>query len=119
MRQGQVVCYINPGDTDNFMEILIPQYNFGKVKPGQQVLLRFPAYPYQEFGTVKGVVEFISTTPSDSGYLAKVCLPQGLVTNYKKQLRYNTGLSAQADIITEDMNLLQRLFNNLRKNISQ
>lgn len=119
LRQGQVVCYINPGDTDNYMEILIPQYNFGKVRPGQQVLLKFPAYPYQEFGTVKGVVEFISTTPSDSGYLAKVSLPNGLVTNYKKQLRYNTGLSAQADIITEDMNLLQRLFNNLRKNISQ
>ncbi len=119
LRQGEIACYINPGNTNYYVEALIPQYNFGKIKTGQIVLLKFPAYPYQEFGSVKGTIEFINATPSDSGYLAKVSLPNGLLTNYKKQVRYNAGLTAEADIITENMNLLQRLFYNLRKNISQ
>lgn len=119
LRQGQTICYINPGNTDYYIEVLIPQYNFGKIKTSQKVLLKFPAYPYQEFGSVKGTIDIINTTPTDSGFLAKVTMPEGLVTNYKKSIQYRTGLSVQAEIITENMNLLQRLFYNLRKNISQ
>ena len=119
LKPGQIICYVNPGNTNYYVEALIQQYNFGKVKKGQQVLLKFPAYPYHEFGTVKGVVELINATPSDSGYLAKVSLPEGLITNYKKQLRYNDRLPVQADIITENLNLLQRVFYNFRKNMSQ
>ncbi|WP_276500037.1 hypothetical protein [Terrimonas pollutisoli] len=114
-----VTDHINPGNTNYYVEALIQQYIFGKVKKGQQVLLKFPAYTCHEFGTGKGVVELINATPSDSGYLAKVSLQGGLITNYKKQLRYNDKLPVQADIITENLNLLQRVFYNLRKNISR
>ena len=114
VKAGQSVCFINPGNSTFYAEVLIPQYNFGKVYPGQEVLLKFPAYPAQEFGSVKGRIEFISTLPTDSGYLAKVLLPDGLQTNYKKQLTYRTGFSFQAEIITERKSLLARLFDNLR-----
>ncbi len=53
VKAGQPVCYINPGNTDYYVEAVIPQYNFGKADTGQQVLLKFQAYPYQEFGSVK------------------------------------------------------------------
>jgi hypothetical protein len=36
------------------------------------------------------------------------------ITNYKRQLHYTEGLSAQAEIITEDLQLSDRLFNDLR-----
>ena len=116
LKAGQLICYINPGNSDYYIETLVPQYNFGKIKTGQEVLLKFQAYPYQEFGSVKGKIEFINSIPTDSGYLAKVSLPQGLVTNYKKIIKYRTGLTVQADIITENMRMLQRLFYNFRKN---
>ena len=118
LRQGQVICFINPGNSNYYVEAVIPQYNFGKVKTGQEVLLKFQAYPYQEFGSVKGRIEFISTAPSDSGYLAKILLPQGLVTNYKKQLQYRTGLSMQADIITDKRRLLERFFSSFRSKLN-
>jgi multidrug efflux pump subunit AcrA (membrane-fusion protein) len=114
LRQGQVICFINPGNSNYYVEALIPQYNFGKVKNGQDVLLKFQAYPYQEFGSVKGRIEFISNAPSDSGYLAKVILPEGLVTNYKRPVQYRTGLSMQADIITDKRRLLERFFSSFR-----
>ena len=118
LRQGQIICFINPGNSNYYIEALIPQYNFGKVKTGQEVLLKFQAYPYQEFGSVKGRIEFISNAPSDSGYLAKVTLPEGLVTNYKRVVQYRTGLSMQADIITDNKRLLERFFCSFRSKLN-
>lgn len=118
LRHGQTICFINPGNSNYYVEALIPQYNFGKVKTGQEVQLKFQAYPYQEFGSVKGSIDFISTAPSDSGYLAKISLPNGLVTNYKKQLHYHTGLSIQAAIITDKRRLLERFFSSFRSKMN-
>ena len=114
LQNNQTVCFINPGNTQYFAEVYIPQSNFGKIKQGQKVLLKLPAYPYQQFGSVTGKLDFISAIPTDTGYLAKVLLPNGLQTNYKKQVQYHEGLSAQAEIITEDLKLSERLLNQLR-----
>jgi len=110
LKAGQKLFYVLPNNTGYFIEMLIPQYNFGKVKEGQKVLLKFQAYPYQQYGSVEGIIEHINTLPSDSGYLAKVSLPQGLMSNYKKPLQYKFGLFAQAEIITENMRLLERFY---------
>lgn len=114
IKTGQILFYVQPDNTHYFAEMLIPQYNFGKVAKGQEVLLKFQAYPFEQFGTVKGRIDFISSTPTDSGYLAKVTLPDGLTTNYGKPLEYQYGLFAQADIITESRRLIERFYSNIR-----
>jgi len=119
LKAGQLVCYINPENTQYYAEALISQYNFGKIKTGQEVLLKFPAYPWQEFGSVKGKIEFISTVPTDSGYLAKLSLPNGLNTSYKRSIQYRTGLTVQAEIIIADLRLTERFLHTLRKNVSR
>ena len=119
IRSGQALFYIQPNNTNYFVEMLIPQYNFGKVKQGQEVLLKFQAYPYEQFGAVVGKIDYINKLPTDSGYLAKVALPQGLITNYKKELKFRNGLYAEADIVTENMRLLERFYYNLVKQISR
>jgi multidrug efflux pump subunit AcrA (membrane-fusion protein) len=111
---GQTVCFVNPENTEYYARVFIPQTNFGKIKTGEQVLLKLNAYPYREFGIIKAKLNFVSSIPTDSGFVAKVVLLNGLVTNYKKQLHYTEGLSAQAEIITEDLQLSDRLFNELR-----
>ncbi|PXV68999.1 HlyD family secretion protein [Dysgonomonas alginatilytica] len=92
----------------------------GKVKPGQSVNIRFPSFPDNEFGMVKGFVRSISTIPSQNAedknnYVVEIDLPDGLKTTYKKELPYLPEMEAQADIITEDMSLLERFFMPLRK----
>lgn len=119
VKSGQLLFYVQPGNTGFFAEILIPQYNFGKIRPGQTVLLKFQAYPYEQFGSVAGKVDFISSTPVDSGFWARVALPDGLKTSYHKQLPYQYGLIAQADIMTENMNLVQRIYYNMRKQMDR
>ncbi len=117
MKAGQSLFYVQPTNTAYFVEMLVPQYNFGKVKQGQDLLLKFQAYPYEQYGAVVGNIASINTAPTDSGYLAKVVLPNGLTTNYKKVLQYHNNLTAQADIITENMRLLERFYYNIAKQI--
>ncbi|HEY5462603.1 MAG TPA: HlyD family efflux transporter periplasmic adaptor subunit [Hanamia sp.] len=115
MKAGQLLFYVQPENTSYYVETLIPQYNSGKVKKGQKVLLKFQAYPFEQFGAVLGKIDYIKTVPADSGYLAKIILPQGLITNYKRRLQYRNGMIAEADIITQDMRLMDRLYNNAKK----
>ncbi len=119
LQNNQIICFINPGNSQYYAEIFIPQTNFGKIQIGQEVLLKFPAYPFQEYGSVKGKIDFISNIGTDSGYLAKVVLPQGLNTNYNKQVQYRDGLLAQGEIITKDMRLLQRFYQNIIKQVKR
>ena len=115
LQNNQTICFINPENTQYYAEIYIPQTNFGKVKTGQEVLLKFPSYPFQEYGSVKGFIAFISNINTDSGYLAKVTLPNGLKTSYKKQVQFRDGLQAQGEIITQNMRLIQRFYQNITK----
>jgi len=119
LKSNQTVCFINTGNTSYYAEITIPQSNFGKVKTGQEVLLKFNAYPDVEFGSVIGRVDFISGIPTDSGYMARISLPYGLITNYKTNIQYRDGLTANAAIITADMRLLQKFYYNIYKQIKR
>lgn len=110
---NRTVCYINPNNTEYYSEIFIPQTNFAKVTIGQKVLLKLPSYPSHEYGILQGKLNFISDMPTDSGYIAKVILPNGLKTNYNKVIYYKEGLIAQGEIVTRDMRLLQRFYYNL------
>jgi multidrug efflux pump subunit AcrA (membrane-fusion protein) len=119
LQTNQIICFINPENSQYYAEVYIPQSNFGKVKTGQEVLLKFYAYPFQEYGSVKGTIDFISNISTDSGYLAKVILPDGLNTNYKKQIQFRDGLTAQGEIITANMRLLQRFYYNIVKQVAR
>jgi HlyD family secretion protein len=112
---NQELLYVAPQNTAYVGELLIPQHNFGKVRVGQRVLVKFAGYPYAEFGAVRGQVTAISGVPlNDSVFPAQVTLPADLVTTYGKRLTYKTGMAASAEVITEDRRLLEKLFYQLR-----
>jgi HlyD family secretion protein len=115
LQNNQTICFINPSNSEYYAEVFIPQANFGKLKKEQKVLLEFPSYPHQEYGKLEGRLNFISNIPTDSGYLAKVNLTNGLKTNYNRDIQHRDGLTAQAQIVTKDMRLFERFFYNLKK----
>jgi HlyD family secretion protein len=117
LQANQIICFVNPGNAEYYAAIYVPQSNFGKIKLGEDVLLKFPSYPFQEYGAVKGKIDFISNISTDSGYLAKVSLPEGFNTSYKKQIQFRDGLIAKAEIITQNMRLLQRFYYNIVKQV--
>jgi HlyD family secretion protein len=116
---GKILGYINPNGSYYFVEMNLPQKNFGKVFIGQKVQLRFDAYPHNEFGYIKGKITYISNVSSDTGFVAKVELTEGLVTSQKTIIQYNNGLNADALIIIKDLTILDRLIFSLIKNVTR
>jgi HlyD family secretion protein len=115
---GQEVFYIQPENTQFFGELAVSQQSFGKTHVGQRVMVRFNGYPFHEFGSVYGEVDYFSDFPvRDSLFFAKVHFPDGLTTNYGREIIPRNGMTGQAEIITQDMRLLQRVYNNITKEL--
>lgn len=111
LKLQEILFFVMPSGSDLVGEMELPQLNSGKVKIGQKVLIKLNAYPYQEFGLVNGRIISIAEIPLKSDLLlAKVSLPNGLVTTHGKHLPYRVGMSASADILTNDRRLLERIF---------
>jgi hypothetical protein len=114
--QGENVFTIVPEESEELLgKAHLPVYRSGKVKVGQRVIIRFNNFPDQEFGSVEGKVSSISLVPSDESYLLEIDLPNGLLTNYSKKLPVSHEAKAKADIVTEDLRLIERLFMPLKK----
>jgi multidrug resistance efflux pump len=86
----------------------------GKVRTGQRVNIKFANYPYLEYGIVMGKVKSISLVPNDNQYSVEVILPDGMKTNYGKYLPVSQEIQGTAEIITDDISILQRLINPLK-----
>lgn len=92
---------------------LLPIDRSGKVKVGQTVNIRFDNFPETEFGIVKGYVKNISLVPSKdnniSQYVVEIGFSNELKTTYDKVLPFLPKMEGRADIITDDLSLLERI----------
>lgn len=96
-------------------QAVMPIVRSGKVKKGQRVNIKLNNFPYQEYGMLIGQVEEISLTPLNDNYIVKVVLPNDLKTTYRKELPFNQKMKGNAEIITEDLRLIERIFYQFRK----
>jgi multidrug efflux pump subunit AcrA (membrane-fusion protein) len=116
VRAGQELFFVDAGTGQWLGEIQIPQNNFGRVREGQRVLIKFAGFPFEEFGAIEGRIASIAKIASGENghFFATVDMPDGLTTNFGKTLIYHTGMRASAEIITEELRLIERLFYRLR-----
>jgi HlyD family secretion protein len=94
--------------------LIIPFEGAGKVKPGQRVNIKLDGYSYMEFGMVEGIIQSISSGYNDTGYPALAELPNGPTTSYGIKIQFDKELQGTAEITTEDLSLLQRLFSPIK-----
>lgn len=122
---GNIVFNIVPTNQGEIIgKALLPTERSGKVRKGQKVNIRFSNYPDKEFGIVKGTVKNISLISVVDGqnvksYMVDIQLPNGLRTSYDKELPFLPEMEGQADIITEDISLLERFLMPIRKVITE
>jgi len=119
LKTGEEIMIVVPESEGYFGEMWVGQYNFGKIRQGQEIIVKFEGYPFQEFGTVKGRIWQISEMPKDSATLIRVSFPDGLLTNSGKTLPFKYGMKAAGDIVTEDLRLLERFFYDIRKTLKR
>lgn len=116
---GEIVFTVVPSKPQKIIgRVKLPVSGSGKVKTGQQVLIRLENFPYTEFGMLEGKTESISLIPENTQegafYTVAVSLSHGLTTNYNKQLPFNQEMQGSAEIITEELSLFERLINPIK-----
>ncbi|MEA2106728.1 MAG: HlyD family efflux transporter periplasmic adaptor subunit [Bacteroidota bacterium] len=115
VKAGETVMTIIPEDEGDIIgKVQLTFQGAGKVKPGQQANIQFANYPYMEFGMVKGTVQSISLAPNNNFYTAEIELPNGLTTFYGIELDFKQQMTGKAEIVTEDIRLLERIVRPLR-----
>ena len=113
-------------------QLFAPSRAIGFVHPGQRVLLRYQAYPYQKYGSYVGMVSSVSRTaisPSEmtqqlSGltslhagneplYRITVALERQTATAYGQAIALQPGMQLEADVMIETRSLIEWVFDPL------
>jgi membrane fusion protein len=109
-----------------------PSRAIGFVRPGQRVLLRYQAFPYQKFGHHEGVVVSVSRSAVNPAELTQqlagltslyqanepvyrivVSLGSQTVTAYGEQLPLQPGMQLEASVLIEKRPLIEWVFDPL------
>lgn len=122
VQAGQPLLSVLPGDGTLEAELLVPSRAIGFIEPGDSVLLRYQAYPYQKFGHHPGRVARISRStvnagaPAGSGsgaatpepfYRISVALDRQTITAYGKPEMLKPGMLLDADVLGEKRTLIE------------
>jgi HlyD family secretion protein len=115
VKSGDPLFSITPDDIGEIQaRMVIPFEGAGKVKSGQHVNIKLDGYSYMEFGMIEGIVISISSGYSEKGFPSIVHLSKGTTTSYGIKIPFERELTGTAEITTEDLWLLQRLFSPLK-----
>ena len=123
VQAGMPLLSVIPEDNNYKAIITLTSQGYGKIKIGQTVNIKLDNYPYAEYGQLKGEITNISSLPSYENeenipqYLATVLLVNGLKTTYHRTIEYKPEMVGIGEVVTEDLRILDRVFNQFRKNI--
>ena len=100
-------------------ELAIPPRAIGFIKPGQRVNLALDSFPYQQFGTLRGVVKTVARSAVnqqgaggviETFFPVTVDLTDDHVWAYGQRQRLLAGMTLTARVKVETQSLLQWLF---------
>lgn len=113
----QSVLALLPLDSELRAELLVPSAAIGFIAPGQDVKLRFDAFPYQKFGMQPARVEAVMDTPEPRHggegaalqYRALARLQRQSVLAYGVAQPLRAGMQFTADVQVDERSLLEWL----------
>jgi len=107
-------------------QLFVPTSAIGFVKPGQEVFMRYRAFPYQKFGHYKGIISTVSRstltpgvvspqvrsvsqidTANEGLYSITVKLPSQSALAYGEEIALQPGMQLDADILIERRRLIE------------
>lgn len=121
INNGSLLLSVIPEKSQLEVELLLPTYSAGFVRVGDEVRVRYEAFPFQKFGIAKGTVSTIDKAlvlPSESMfpidiqeavYRVRVKIDKQYVLAYGKKIAIKSGMLVEADIIQETRTLFQRI----------
>ncbi|MGH2506800.1 MAG: HlyD family secretion protein [Ktedonobacteraceae bacterium] len=123
---GQALLSLLPRGSELEAQLIIPTGAIGFVHVGEPVLLRYSAFPYQQFGLYRANLTSVSRsiiTPgelslpvniNESYYLASATLEKSYVLAYGQRMPLSAGMTLNADIVLNRERLYQWIFSPLK-----
>src|SRR5690606_22867385 len=116
VQAGQPLLSVLPGEGTLEAELLVPSRAIGFIEPGDAVMLRYQAFPYQKFGHQRGTVARISRGTLQAGageaagepfYRISVALERQAITAYGQPEPLRPGMLLEADVLGERRRLIE------------
>lgn len=119
---GQSAVAILPGDSELVARIMVNTSAVGFIQPGQRVVLRYKAFPYQKFGQHYGKVIDVSRAAlspqevalitghspvQEQQYRVLVALDKQTIQAYQRSEPLRPGMALEADFIVDKRRLYQ------------
>jgi membrane fusion protein len=111
-----------PSGTHLHAQLLVPTRAIGFINPGNPVVLRYDAFPFQRFGQYHGTVASVGRTvwspgerigpltPREPVYRIEVKLDEQAVGNAGRMFPLRPGMLASADILLEKRTVFEWVF---------
>lgn len=98
---------------------LVENKDIGALQRGQEVKIKYAAYPYQEYGIQEGVIIDIATTPdltTGSQYPVRIALKSETIAKRgERPKQLEIGLEGMAEIKTGEKRLIELVFSPVSK----
>lgn len=121
---GATLATLAPVGAPMEVHLFAPSRSIGFIRPGQEVQLRYQAYPYQKFGIHRGTVAAVSKSsvaPSEVSlpvgetsrepvYRIRVTLEHQQVLAYGEPQPLHAGMAVEADVIVDRRRLIEWVF---------
>jgi membrane fusion protein len=106
------------------VHLFAPSRAIGFIRPGQEVQLRYQAYPYQKFGIHRGTVMAVSRSvvapaevpqpmadaSREPVYRIRVAIEHQQVMAYGEPQALRAGMAVEADVIVDRRRLIEWVF---------
>lgn len=125
VRPGEEILSITPLDDELFVEARVPPENIAGLRHGQEATIKLTAYDYTIYGTLKGVVDFISSdtfkderaraADGDPHYKVTLRVDMTNLTPRQASIEIRPGMQAEVELHTGEKTVLQYLLKPLYK----
>jgi membrane fusion protein len=121
---GATLATLSPEGAMMEVHLFAPSRAIGFIRPGQEVQVRYQAYPYQKFGTHRGTVVAVSKSAvapaeipqpmaevsREPVYRIRVALERQQVLAYGEPQPLHAGMAVEADVIVDRRRLIEWVF---------
>ncbi len=116
VKQGDLLFRIIPERHGPYIGLLkIPMSQIEKIKSGQQVRIYLTENQMLKNAIIESTVVRIGSVPDENGLLSvEIEIGEKLITINDKNINYVPGMTGRAEVIVEELRLIERFFYQLR-----